>query len=104
MYAIVRENTYDPASLARGRDQLDEFQALHARQPGYSGSLVVDVGGGRRLTINLWDSEEHAAAALPGLVPELRRLLEPLMAAPSRLVGAGPVVTSDLALTSELHP
>ena len=96
MYAIVRDNSYDPAKLARGREQFDEFQALHARQAGYRGSLVIDIGGEHWLTVNLWDSEQHATAALPGLIPELRRLLEPMMAAPSRLVGAGPVVATDL--------
>ena len=96
MYAIVRDNTYDPAKLAEGQQQLDEFQALHAREPGYRGSVVIDAGEGHWLTVNLWDSEEHAAAALPKLLPVVQRLLEPMMVGPSRIVGAGPVVTMDL--------
>lgn len=96
MYAIVRDNRYDPAKLAQGQAQLDEFQALHARQPGYRGSIVVDAGNGRWLTINLWETQEHAASALSALVPEVQRLLEPLMAGPSQAIGAGPVAQIEL--------
>jgi hypothetical protein len=91
MYAVVRDNRYDPAKLAEGQAQLDEFQALHDRQPGALGTLMVDAGDHRWITINLWDSQEHAAAALPGLVPEVQRLIEPLLAAPSQLIAAGPI-------------
>lgn len=96
MYAIVRANTYDPARLAQGRDQLAEFQELHARQPGYRGTLVVDAGDGRWLAVNLWETQEDANAALPALIPVVQRLLEPMMAAPSELIGTGPVVLTDL--------
>ena len=96
MYAIVRDTTYDPTRLAQGSEELAEFQALHARQPGYQGSMMVDAGNGRWLTVNLWESEEHATAARSALVPEVRRLLEPVMAAPSQVIGVGPVVASDL--------
>ena len=99
MYAIVRENTYDPAKLEQGQDRLAEFQALHVRQPGYRGTLVVDAGAGRWLTVNLWETQEHATAALPALVPVVQRLLEPMMAGPSQLVGTGPVVLTDLTTT-----
>jgi hypothetical protein len=91
MYAVVRNNRYDPAKLAQGQAQLDEFQALHDRQPGALGTLIVDAGDHRWITINLWASQEQAMAALPGLVPEVQRLIEPLLAAPSELVAAGPV-------------
>ena len=96
MYAIVRENTYDPAKLAQGSEQLAEFQALHARQPGYRGTINVDAGDGRWLIVNLWETEEHAAAALPLMIPVVQRLIEPLMAGPSRLIGTGPAVLADL--------
>ena len=96
MYAIVRENTYDPAKLDQGQARLIEFQALHARQPGYRGTMVVDAGDGRWLTVNLWETKEHATAALPALIPEVQRLLEPMMAGPSELIGTGPVVLTDL--------
>jgi hypothetical protein len=96
VYAIVRDTTYDATKRAQGRDSLAEFQALHARQPGYQGTITVDTGNGRWLTINLWETEEHAATALPAMVPEVRRLLEPMIAGPSQLIGAGPVVLTDL--------
>ncbi len=97
MYAIVRDATYDTARLVEGHPQLEEFQAIHARQRGFQGSLVVDLGNGRRLSVNLWASEEDANAALPRMVPEVERLLSPLLTAPAQLVGSGPVVSSDLS-------
>jgi len=97
MYAILRHNTYDTGKLAE--PALAEFQALHTTQPGYVGSIVVDVGGGQRLSVNLWESERDANAGQAVLVPHVQRLLEPLMAAPSRFVGAGEVVTSDISRT-----
>ncbi len=96
MYAIIRETTYDPSKLSQGKDHFAEFQALHARQPGYQGTIVVDTGNGRQLAVNLWESEEHAAAALAAMVPAVQRLLEPMMAGPSQLIGTGPVVLADL--------
>ncbi len=44
MYAIVRENTFDKAKLAQGANAMAEFQELHAQQPGYSGTIVIDAG------------------------------------------------------------
>ena len=95
MHAIVRSNTYDPARLTQVRDHLDEFQAAHARQPGYRGTIVVDAGNGRWLTVNLWETEEHATAALPAMAPVVQRLLGPLTVA-SEVLGAGSVVLTDL--------
>lgn len=97
VYAIVRQNTYDPEGLARSSQQLEEFQALHARQPGYQGTVIVDAGDGRWLVLNLWETEEHASAALAQMVPGVRRLLEPIMAGPSQVLAAGNVVLTDLA-------
>jgi hypothetical protein len=68
-----------------------------AAQPGYAGSVVVDLGRGRRFALNLWDSIEHSQAALSVLVPEVDRLLGPLMSATSEFIGAGEVISSDLA-------
>lgn len=96
MYAVVRDNTYDLTKLAQGHEQLAEFQALHAGQPGYRGTIVVDAGEGRWLTVNLWETEDHATAALPALVSDVQRLLEPMMAAPSQLIGTGAVVLTDI--------
>ena len=63
---------------------------------GYAGSIVVDLAAGRRFTLDLWRSEEHSAAALSVLWPEVNRLLNPLMSNPSELVGVGPVLSADL--------
>jgi hypothetical protein len=97
MYAIVRDATYDPTRLAQGTAQLDEFDAIHASQPGYRGSIVVDVGHGRRLSVNVWEAAAAAQATLPTMVPEVERLVNPLLTEPATLVGEGPVVTADLA-------
>jgi hypothetical protein len=96
MYAILRKNTYDPARLAGAGQALAEFQALHAEQPGYAGSIAVDLGGGQQIALNLWHTQQHANAGMSVLVPHVQRLLEPLMAAPSQFVGAGEVVISGL--------
>ncbi len=96
MYAIIRKNTYDPAKLAHTGPALAEFQALHAAQPGYAGSIDIDAGDGQRIAVNLWQTEQDAHAGLEALVPHLQRLLEPLMAGPSQLVGFGEVAASDL--------
>ena len=97
MYAIIRKNAYDPAKLAHAGPALAEFQDLHAAQPGYAGSIDVDAGDGQRIIINLWQTEHDARAGMTVLVPHLRRLLEPLMAGPSQLLGVGEVAASDLA-------
>ena len=59
------------------------------------GSLVVDLGAGRRFALNLWETEQRSASALQVLSPEVMRLLGPLTAAPSQLIGSGPVLSSD---------
>lgn len=96
MYAIIRMNTYDPVKLAQAGPALAEFQQLHAAQPGYAGSIDIDAGDGQRVIVNLWQTEQDARAGMTMLVPHLQHLLEPLMAAPSQLVGVGEVAASDL--------
>jgi hypothetical protein len=96
MYAIIRKNIYDATKLAQAGPALAEFQALHAAQPGYAGSIDIDTAGGQRIVVNLWQSEQDARAGQTVLVPHVQRLLEPLMAAPSQLVGSGQVAASDL--------
>ena len=92
MYAVVRLNTWDDAKRAAAADDVAEFDRIHSEQPGFLGSLVVDLGGGRNAIVNLWVSEEQATAALPVVGPAVGRLLEPLMAEPSQLVGTGEVI------------
>ncbi|HEY6427405.1 MAG TPA: hypothetical protein VIX84_09240 [Acidimicrobiales bacterium] len=96
MYAILRGATYDTARLAQASETMTEFQDRHSSQPGYRGNVVVDAGDGRRLTLTIWETENHAAAARSVLEPEVRRLLDPLLTRPSQLVGTGRVTTMDL--------
>src|SRR5215813_7383194 len=96
MYAIARLNSFEPDKLADSADSLQQFDEAHAAQPGYLGSIVIDLHHGRRLVLNLWQSEAHSAAALSTLGPEVRRPLGPLMSKPSELLGAGTVVSTDL--------
>ena len=95
MYAIARINTFDPEKLATAGEDLDNFNAAHAAQPGYQGS-VVDLQPGRQLVLNLWQNEERANAGREALGAQVGRLLIPLMARPSEFLGAGPVRFTDL--------
>jgi hypothetical protein len=97
MYAVVRLNSFDVNKLTDGAGKLNEFDQAHAAQPGYLGIVVVDLQAGRRLVLNLWDSEEHAADARSVLGQTAGRLLNPLMSKPSELLGAGPVISADLS-------
>jgi hypothetical protein len=76
MFAIVRLNSFDPVKLAAS-SALAQFDQIHRTQPGYVGTIVVDLQAGRRLVLNLWESEESSAAALSVVGPEVGRLLEP---------------------------
>ena len=96
MYAIIRKNTYDPGKLEYARPALAQFQALHAAQPGYAGSIEVDTGPGQQIIVNLWHTEQDARVGMAALVPHVQRLLEPLMASPSQLLGSGEANASDL--------
>jgi hypothetical protein len=53
MYAVLRLNSFDPAKLAASGERLEEFDRVHAAQPGYVGSVVVDLGESRRFALNL---------------------------------------------------
>ncbi len=97
MYSVIRENYYDPAKLAGAGKQMQEFHSIHATQPGYRGNIVIDLGGGHMLIVTLWDSESSAHAARHALEPHIERLLVPLMAKPSHLLGAGNVVVNDVS-------
>ncbi len=44
MRAVLRLNTFDADKLAAASEQLEEFDRLHAVQPGYLGNVTVDVG------------------------------------------------------------
>jgi hypothetical protein len=92
VYAIVRKNIYDPAKLDRGREQLAKFDELHAQQPGFRGTITIDVGNNSKVLINLWDSREAARAGLTQMRPVAENLLQPLLATESALIGEGNVV------------
>ena len=102
MYAIIRQHAYRvpagrEASRAFAQAQLQaqaQARALHAAQPGYAGSIVVD-DGHQLTTVNLWQTEQDAAAGRAAIGAQVQGLLEPLMATPSRIVATGPVLASD---------
>lgn len=99
MYAVVRKLTYDQTRLAAaGQQQLAEFNAIHERQPGFRGSLVLRAADGGTVALNLWESEQDAMAGLEVLQRAVQRLLEPLLREPAVLVGAGPVTENTLRL------
>ncbi|HKU11103.1 MAG TPA: hypothetical protein VJQ61_07730 [Sinomonas sp.] len=101
MYAVARVNSFDETKLAQAGESLREFDELHAAQPGFLGSITADLGGGRRLVLNVWRSPEDAEAGLSVLGPEVGRLLAPLMSAPSELIGNGTIISSDFALSPD---
>jgi hypothetical protein len=83
MYAIIRKNTYDPASSPRPAPRWQSSRRCTLRNPGYVGSIDVDTGQGQRIIVNLWHTEQHARAGMTVLVPQVQRLLGSLMAGPS---------------------
>ena len=96
MHAVARLTSFDPAKLAAAGDALEQFDQAHRTQPGYAGTVVVELHEGRRLILNLWDSEEHSTAALSVLGPDVERALTPLMSDGSELIGVGTVTYTDL--------
>jgi hypothetical protein len=92
VYAIVRKSTYDPVKLDRGRKEMAKFDELHARQPGFRGTITIDVGQNTKVLINVWDSREAAKAGLTQIGPLVEHLVQPLLAADSVLIGEGDVV------------
>lgn len=93
-YAVIRINTLDPAKVAQAGDELRWFDELHAQQPGSLGGIVVDLGGGRQVLVDLWESEEQSRAGLAVLGPWASQVLMPLLTEPSQLLGAGPAATT----------
>jgi hypothetical protein len=95
MFAVVREATYDSDKKVRGSKQMEEFARIRAQQPGYRGTVTVDAGSGRTLTIALWDTEQQQQAASEELGPEAQRLLAPLWTTPAQIIGSGAVIHND---------
>jgi hypothetical protein len=96
MYAVVRESTYFEDRPLADRPEFAAFQDAHAAQPGYRGTIVTHVGGGRHVTVTLWDTAEHMDAARKAIGPAVKTLIDPIMAQPARLLGTGEVAYSDI--------
>ena len=96
MHAVFRETTYAPDDDVVDSDAFSEFQNAHASREGYLGTVVADVGGGRLLTVTLWETAAAMNAAREALGPVVGRLLDPRMTAPSVLLGTGRVVVNDM--------
>lgn len=96
MYAVFRESSYAPDRPIHESSEFREFHRAHADQRGYRGTVVTEVGGGRYLTVTLWETADDMAAAREALGPVVQRLLGPLMTSESQLLGTGPVVMNDL--------
>jgi hypothetical protein len=58
----------------------------------------------RQLVVNLWDTEDDAAQARSVMSAIAGRLVEPRLARPSVLAGAGPVLAFDLRPAPEPDP
>jgi hypothetical protein len=72
MYAIVRRFAYDSAMIARAGEALAAAQGLHAAQPGYVASIVID-DGQNFIAVNLWQSEHDAAAGRGAIGTQVQR-------------------------------
>ncbi|HET8721853.1 MAG TPA: hypothetical protein VFM24_07485 [Nitrospira sp.] len=96
MHAVIREAIYTPDTPIYERQEFRQFQDAHSRLPGYQGTIVVDTGSGRFITLTLWQTPEEMTAARERMGPVVERLLNPLMVSPSQLLGTGPVVVNDI--------
>jgi hypothetical protein len=94
MYVVVHEVILDDADQYNAAHQ--EFARILARTPGLRGTLSLDAGEGRHVSIALWDSAAEAEAAGPDLGLHYQRLLAPQTAGPGRVVYEGPVVPETL--------
>ena len=96
MYAVFRETRYAPDTKIEQTEAFKEFQDRHAKQPGYIGTLVSNVGESRYLSVTLWETEKDMNNAREALAPVVADLLGPVMTAPAKLLGTGPVVVNDI--------
>ena len=96
MYAVVRETSYSPDKPIYQSEQFRQFQQEHSCLHGYEGTIVVDTGSGRFITLTLWETLEDMTAAREAMTPVVEGLLNPLMIAPAKLLGTGAVVLNDV--------
>lgn len=96
MYAVVRETTYPMDTSLRDRPEFKAFQDAHSALRGYRGTVVTHVGSGRYITVTLWETRDDMNAARDAIGPDVGKLIEPLMTAPSQLIGTGEVAYTDI--------
>lgn len=96
MFADIREAMYPPDLPIQDTLQFQEFQDAHAEHPGYAGTVIANVGGGRYVTVTLWAAESSMLAAREDLDRVAHRLLDPLMTKSPTAIGAGEVMYDDL--------
>lgn len=101
MCAVVRETTYPLDRPLADRPEFTAFQDAHAAQPGYRGTIVTHLGEGRHITMTLWDTAEHMAAARNSIGPAVKTLIEPLMTQPTQLLGTGEVAYTDITAETQ---
>ena len=63
---------------------------------GYQGTIMVEIGSGRFITLTLWQTLEDMTAGREAMGPVVERLLNPLMITPAKLLGTGAVVVNDI--------
>jgi hypothetical protein len=96
MYAVVRETTYPSDTPLGDRPEFQAFQDAHSALRGYRGTVVTHVGGGRYVTVTLWETAGDMTAAREAIGPAVGKFIEPLMTAPARLIGSGEVAYTDI--------
>jgi hypothetical protein len=98
MLAVIRETTYPTDTPLAERPAFKAFQEKHATLPGYLGTIVTHLGDGRHITVTLWDTADHMNAARDAIGPTVKTLIEPIMTAPTRLLGTGKVAYADVVI------
>ena len=100
MHAVIRETTYSLDVPLAERPEFKAFQDKHAALPGYRGTIVTHLGNGRHITVTLWDTADHMNAARETIGPAVKALIEPIMTAPTKLIGTGEVAYADIGAYS----
>jgi len=92
MYAVIRESASPSVPTEQLRAGRTEFEALRARQPGFVGSLTVEIGDGKRALVTVWESQQAQQASTAVMAPQAERLT----GATSRIIYQGEVSGNDL--------
>lgn len=94
MYVVVREVLLKDEEAYNTAHH--EFARILAQQPALRGTISLDAGDGRHVSIAVWDSAADSEAAGPTLGPHYMRLLAPHTASQGRIVYEGPLVSETL--------